>query len=566
MKHFPFLLLLIALLLLPTSVAQAQTQGWEVVPGVPADIQLEALFVPAEDHAWAVGQHSDGNRGFVYRLQLQDGRWHVEEAASFEQPLFALVALDRERVVVAGGAGLIARRDAAGHWRQEGPGDAAMQVRSLALFADGQAGWALGTHGERALALRYADGRWFEAELELPNRRSWINAAHFAPNAGWAVGSHLWRLDGNGWRLEPSPALCGDGGNTCELNLTGVRVLDHQHAWLVGSQPSMCMFCQAKGRIAFRDASGWQNAFPQRAPIDSLAPPVGAFDSNMLTALYMFNANTGLALGQRRYQTPDNDFSADVVALRYRDGTWHYERPLARSNAIPKSVVMPSANHALVVGTQGLILSFGYGPQTPAAGNPAQPVPDPGLVGVRYFPETGHTLRGTFRTYWERNGGLMRFGYPLTEEFPEVNSEDGRTYTVQYFERARFEYHPEHAGTPYEVLLGLLGHWVTAERKAEAPFQPTGPSGIPGDVYFPETGFSMAAEFVNFWRSNGGLPIYGYPISAPFYEVNQADGNSYLVQYFERNRFEYHPRHAGTPYEVLLGLLGSEYLRAQGWR
>jgi hypothetical protein len=29
--------------------------------------------------------------------------------------------------------------------------------------------------------------------------------------------------------------------------------------------------------------------------------------------------------------------------------------------------------------------------------------------------------------------------------------------TVQYFERARFEWHPDLSGTPYEVLLGRLG-------------------------------------------------------------------------------------------------------------
>ena len=43
------------------------------------------------------------------------------------------------------------------------------------------------------------------------------------------------------------------------------------------------------------------------------------------------------------------------------------------------------------------------------------------------------------------------YGMPLTE----VYDENGRP--VQYFERNRFEYHPEQAGTPYEVQLGLLG-------------------------------------------------------------------------------------------------------------
>lgn len=70
----------------------------------------------------------------------------------------------------------------------------------------------------------------------------------------------------------------------------------------------------------------------------------------------------------------------------------------------------------------------------------------------------------------------------------------------------------------------------------------------------------MAPEFVEYWRRNGGLAIYGYPISAPFREANAADGRTYLVQYFECNRFEHHPELAGTRYEVLLGLLGSEVL------
>ena len=78
-----------------------------------------------------------------------------------------------------------------------------------------------------------------------------------------------------------------------------------------------------------------------------------------------------------------------------------------------------------------------------------------------FYGETGHRLCFGFRTYWNTNGGLSNFGYPISEEFDEANAAppagDGQTYTVQYFERARFEYHPENAGTPYEVLLGLLG-------------------------------------------------------------------------------------------------------------
>jgi hypothetical protein len=74
-----------------------------------------------------------------------------------------------------------------------------------------------------------------------------------------------------------------------------------------------------------------------------------------------------------------------------------------------------------------------------------------------YFPETGHSLSFAFLGYWARNGGLAQFGYPISEELRERSSTDGKDYTVQYFERARFEYHPEYKGTNAEVLLGLLG-------------------------------------------------------------------------------------------------------------
>jgi hypothetical protein len=77
---------------------------------------------------------------------------------------------------------------------------------------------------------------------------------------------------------------------------------------------------------------------------------------------------------------------------------------------------------------------------------------------ARYFPEVGHTVRGPFLRYFDANDGLIRLGYPISEELQEPNEDgSGRTYTVQYFQRARLEHHPEQAGTSYEVQLGLLG-------------------------------------------------------------------------------------------------------------
>jgi hypothetical protein len=69
---------------------------------------------------------------------------------------------------------------------------------------------------------------------------------------------------------------------------------------------------------------------------------------------------------------------------------------------------------------------------------------------VRYFPETGHSLRGAFKNFWERRGGLPIFGFPVSEEIRE-QLPDGVERTVQYFERARFELHGS------QVRLALLG-------------------------------------------------------------------------------------------------------------
>lgn len=196
---------------------------------------------------------------------------------------------------------------------------------------------------------------------------------------------------------------------------------------------------------------------------------------------------------------------------------------------------------------------------------PATPVaPRPDTATSLYFDATGHTLSDEFLTYWLENGGLDRFGYPRTEPFVEYDPLVGQSYLVQYFERARFELHPEYAGTEFHVLLGHIGRWALEEQRGVDPWESAGPPEA-GKRYFPETGHSMSPLFETYWDERGGLFRFGYPISREFVETNPEDGTDYLVQYFERARFEYHPEFAGTEYEILLGLLGNEMLRERGW-
>ena len=177
------------------------------------------------------------------------------------------------------------------------------------------------------------------------------------------------------------------------------------------------------------------------------------------------------------------------------------------------------------------------------------------------FPETGFSVRGPFLSYWRAHGlefgdynvsyaeSLALFGFPISEE-REERLEDGRTYRVQYFECARFELHPENAGTEFEVLLGQFGRRLypadpPAPRRADA-------------TYFPETGHNLDGRFRDFWNENGGLAVFGYPLSEEIRERLE-DGREYRVQYFERARFELHPE-ARAPYDVQLGQFGRRIL------
>jgi len=185
------------------------------------------------------------------------------------------------------------------------------------------------------------------------------------------------------------------------------------------------------------------------------------------------------------------------------------------------------------------------------------PLPRPTeAAGIDYLDATSHTLGGPIRDYWESHGGLWLFGYPVSEPYAAI-SEDGHPIVVQYFERARLEYHPALDDTPYRVLGGRLGYDLTMDRLDEPAFRPV-LGTVLGCDYSAETRHSLCAPFRDWWHDKGGLPIFGYPISQAF------DEGGYTVQYFERARFEYHPENAGTGWEVELGHLGVDASRRAG--
>jgi len=99
--------------------------------------------------------------------------------------------------------------------------------------------------------------------------------------------------------------------------------------------------------------------------------------------------------------------------------------------------------------------------------------------GCRFFPAVGHTICGDVLTAWHANRldlnsdgqttedeNLALFGLPISEL--QTETIQGKEYQVQWFERARFELHPENQ-PPYNVLLGLLGNEIRETTPAFTP-------------------------------------------------------------------------------------------------
>jgi peptide/nickel transport system substrate-binding protein len=206
----------------------------------------------------------------------------------------------------------------------------------------------------------------------------------------------------------------------------------------------------------------------------------------------------------------------------------------------------------------------------PAAASPASAQGNSRKIG-------DFDVAGRFLEVWSAQGNDQANTYvnglPITNRRPEISTEDGKVYETQWFERAKYEAHPENKA-PYDVLLGRLGANFVEGRgsidpatnkvriAADAPFVGVDQPGDVGatKVWFQETRHSVSGKILEYWNRYGGLQQFGFPLSEAFNEISATDGKTYQVQYFERARFEVHPEKA-APYEVELGLLGVQQFK-----
>jgi hypothetical protein len=123
--------------------------------------------------------------------------------------------------------------------------------------------------------------------------------------------------------------------------------------------------------------------------------------------------------------------------------------------------VRPENPEASRVQLGQLAVELGYtAPPISAADVP--PANDP---NHRFFPQTGHTSAYAFLNYFDTRGGAEIFGYPITE----FKQENGRI--VQYFQRAKMEWHPELPANQ-RVQLGNLGEIYATTRLDPSFLQP----------------------------------------------------------------------------------------------
>ncbi|HLI51606.1 MAG TPA: kelch repeat-containing protein, partial [Thermomicrobiaceae bacterium] len=197
--------------------------------------------------------------------------------------------------------------------------------------------------------------------------------------------------------------------------------------------------------------------------------------------------------------------------------SWSNGPDMPAAIGYPSAVPLAEGSiQALVLGATNLHGARGrgllYTTHVPGPTERQLPPGGPLLANRVYFPQTGHYLADGFLAYWQDFGGLPIFGYPISEEF-QLNG-----LTVQYFERALFEWHPGSNPARYDVELALLGHQPAAARGllSTKPFQPVEAAGDANCTFDAVTKHRLCFGFRDYWQAHGGLAIFGHPISEEF--------------------------------------------------
>ncbi|HYO48644.1 MAG TPA: hypothetical protein VEW94_02235 [Chloroflexia bacterium] len=528
------------------NIASTMTQHWDgtawrVVPSPNPNAghnQLDGVAAISADNVWAVGSSGSSNQLQSIIIHWDGKEWLPARLPQLEpagNTLYSISAVSANDVWAVGATGELNNRPRALTMHYNGvdwqvipnPVRGSAEVLNSVSARASNDVWAVGGFaselGVKGLIKHWNGREWSNdarpQDQPLPQREFFAVTA-LAPDNAWAVGEkYIEHWDGSSWGGVPSPQQAKDINK-----MYGIAAVSANDIGIVGYSKEKASD-PPRALISHWNGVEWGLVgIPQAQGGDALYG-VDALPSGEVFAVGAVGPEGASVALVQRY--------ADLCAPP------------------PPTPINPPVS---ATGTPTVPAASTAAPTVPA-------IPIPG-TGSRTFSETGKTASGLFLEYWETHGGLAQQGYPISDVFGEVSDLNGQPYTVQYFERAVFEYHPENQ-PPFNVLLSQLGTFQYKRKyKDGAPNQQ--PNMSAGSVVFQETGKRLGGKFLAYWREHGGLAQQGLPISDEFMEKSDLDGKEYLVQYFERAVFEYHPENQ-SPFDVLLSQLGTfQYKRKYG--
>ena len=426
---------------------------WQAVPAPSLpDVELHALAATGRDDVWAVGSYNSTAHPQALVLHWDGHTWSQVALPAGLRPLYSITALSRDNLWVP--ANDPPNKARLLHW--DGRAWSLMDLPPIADsgYLSGVAGsspsdvWAVGFGiGDAAVVLHWDGTTWSRVPFPVvppPSAQGYTllglgSVAVVNPNEVWIAAQRgdkplLFHWNGTTWSEARDPLPTASWAEISALSVVGGEL------WAVGMVHRPDAF-----NVVLHRSPGpctANRSFPQTG--HTIADPLLAYWEE-----HGALAQQGFPLTEIHAEASSTD--GKMYQTQYFERAVFEQHP---ENAPPYNILLS------LLGVEAYTQRYG------TAGAPGQQV---NHDRARLFPETGHTVGGDFRLYWEAHGGLAQQGYPISEEFQERNALNGQTYTVQYFQRAVFEYHPENAGTPYIVLLSQLGRFAAQRRGLIAP-------------------------------------------------------------------------------------------------
>ena len=154
--------------------------------------------------------------------------------------------------------------------------------------------------------------------------------------------------------------------------------------------------------------------------------------------------------------------------------------------------------------------------------------------------EGAWAVQPIIRRAWQVWGGTALFGLPLGPA-----RQSGNTWS-QTVERAVFVYRPDQSDTAAVVQFEDLGREQLGSRTIAPALQ------IEVADFFPETEHNLAGALAAFWQANGGIPLFGLPLSEEEPAIDER-GQPVVRQLFERVVLERPSDASGSVVLVPLG-------------